>query len=38
VWADGLDGQRANRRGVIRAELLAVLDDPPGGPSGDTDA
>ena len=38
MWADGLDGQRANRRGVIRAELLAVLDDPPGGPSGTTPA
>lgn len=26
VWADGLDGQRANRRGVVAAELLEVLD------------
>jgi S-DNA-T family DNA segregation ATPase FtsK/SpoIIIE len=33
VWADGLDGQRANRRGVRRADLLAVLD----APSGTTD-
>jgi len=37
VWAEGLDGQRANRRGVRRVELLAVLDDPAAGPSGDTD-
>lgn len=26
VWADGLDGARANRRGVVAAELLASLD------------
>lgn len=26
VWAEGLDGQRANRRGVVAADLLAVLD------------
>ena len=28
VWAEGIDGQRANRYGVVRAELLAVLDTP----------
>ncbi len=28
VWGTGLDGARANRRGVRRADLLAVLDDP----------
>jgi len=28
VWAEGLDGARANRRGVRRADLLAVLDGP----------
>lgn len=28
VWATGLDGQRANRCGVRRADLLAVLDPP----------
>ncbi len=28
VWADGFDGQPANRYGVIRAELLAALDEP----------
>ena len=38
VWAEGLDGARANRRGVRRVELLAVLDDPAAGPSGRTDA
>ena len=26
VWAAGLDGQRANRRGVLAADLLAALD------------
>jgi S-DNA-T family DNA segregation ATPase FtsK/SpoIIIE len=28
VWADGLDGVRANRRGVLAADLTAVLDEP----------
>jgi len=28
VWAEGLDGARANRRGVRRADLLAALDGP----------
>lgn len=27
VWADGFDGQPANRYGVIRAELLAAVDE-----------
>lgn len=27
VWAEGLDGQPANRYGVLRADLIAVLDD-----------
>ena len=30
VWATGLDGQQANRYGVVRAELLAALDEPAG--------
>jgi S-DNA-T family DNA segregation ATPase FtsK/SpoIIIE len=30
VWADGLDGQRANRRGVLAADLYAALDEPAG--------
>jgi S-DNA-T family DNA segregation ATPase FtsK/SpoIIIE len=30
VWADGLDGQPANRYGVLRADLLAALDEPAG--------
>lgn len=34
VWATGLDGQRANRRGVKRADLLAVLDAPADLPGG----
>jgi len=36
VWADGLDGARANRRGVRRADLLAALDGPAPGSSGGT--
>ena len=28
VWGEGLDGARANRRGVRRADLIAVLDGP----------
>ncbi len=34
VWATGLDGQPANRNGLLRAELLAVLDEPSGGGPG----
>lgn len=34
VWATGLDGQQANRNGVVRAELLAALDKPAGGGPG----
>jgi S-DNA-T family DNA segregation ATPase FtsK/SpoIIIE len=30
VWAVGLDGTSANRKGVLRAELLAALDTPGG--------
>jgi S-DNA-T family DNA segregation ATPase FtsK/SpoIIIE len=29
VWADGLDGQPANRYGVLRSDLAAALDDQP---------
>lgn len=28
VWAEGLDGQPANRYGVLRADLLTALDGP----------
>lgn len=35
VWAAGLDGQSANRKGLLRAQLLEVLDTPaPGGGDG----
>lgn len=28
VWAMGLDGQRTNRNGVVRADVMAVLETP----------
>lgn len=28
VWADGLDGVRANRRGVLATDLIASFDEP----------
>jgi len=30
IWAVGLDGASTNRKGVLRADLLAALDNPPG--------
>jgi S-DNA-T family DNA segregation ATPase FtsK/SpoIIIE len=37
VWATGLDGQTANRYGVVHAELFAALGEPAEGPSGGAD-
>ncbi len=34
VWATGLDGQAANKSGVLRADLLTALDNPARGGSG----
>ena len=30
IWAVGLDGISTNCKGVLRTDLLAALDDPPG--------